>query len=109
LFELLGPPKRTEEKEMDNAAQKQDLLRRAFANLTSVRNNLPEKLVNQQVLYQQFDSALNQLEQAGENVNEWRRSDNHEPLHALEFKAKIDAILRFFTIKQENTQIGFHN
>jgi hypothetical protein len=78
-------------------------------NLNAVRANLPEKMVNQPTLYQQFDTALNYLEQAGEDVHEWRRSDDEGPLHSLEFKAKIDAILMYFTIQQENTQIGFHN
>jgi hypothetical protein len=94
---------------MDNATENQDLLRRAFANLKSVRANLPEKLVNQPTLYQQFDTALNQLEQAGQDVHEWRRLAGQGPLHALEFRAKIDAILLFFTIEQEDAQIGFHN
>lgn len=93
---------------MPNATQNQDLLRRALVNLKAVRNNLPEKLVNQPTLYQQFDTALNQLEQAGEDVSEWRRWGDEGPLHSLEFKAKIDAILMYFTIEQQDTQIGFH-
>jgi hypothetical protein len=93
---------------MPNTPQNQDLLRRALVNLKAVRTNLPEKLVHQPTLYQQFDTALSQLEQAGEDVNEWRRSGDEGPLHSLEFKAKIDAILGYFTIRNQDTQIGFH-
>jgi hypothetical protein len=93
---------------MPNAVQNQDLLRRALVNLRAVRANLPEKLVNQPTLYQQYNAALGQLERAGEDVNEWRIGGNNGPLHSLEFKAKIDAILAYFTIRKEDTQIGFH-
>jgi hypothetical protein len=93
---------------MPDTPQNQDLLRRALVNLNAVRTNLPEKLVNQPTLYQQFDTALDQLEQAGEDANEWRISRDERPLHSLAFKAKIDAILAYFTIRKENTQIGFH-
>ncbi len=93
---------------MVTTGQNQDLLRRALVNLKAVRTNLPEKLVNQPTLYQMFDTALDQLEHAGEDVSEWRRSGDEGPLHSVEFKAKIDAILMYFTIQQENTSIGFH-
>jgi hypothetical protein len=51
---------------------------------------------------------LNQSEQAGEDISEWRRSGDEGLMHSLEFKAKIDAILGYFTIRKENAQIGFH-
>ncbi len=93
---------------MLNTVQSQDLPRRALVNLTAVKNNLPEKMVNQPSLYEMFDKALDQLEQADVDVSEWRRSGQDGPLHALEFKAKISAILMYFDIEQKQTQIGFH-
>jgi hypothetical protein len=92
---------------MVNTVQTEDLVRRAFVNLKALRANMPEKSVHQPSFYQMFDTALNQLEQAGADVSEWRRSDDEGPLHSLEFKAKIDAILMYFIIKQEKTSIGF--
>jgi len=81
---------------------------RAYANLTAMRNNLPSGYVHEEDFYKMFDTALNELQQAGAEVNEWRfPPDAVGGIDALEFRAKIDAILLYFTIEQEKTAIGF--
>lgn len=94
---------------MANAVQPQDLIRRAFVNLKSLRDNMPAGYVYQESLYKTFNHALDQLQQAGEDVSEWRLSSNAVgETEGLEFTAKIDAILMYFTIQQQQTSIGFH-
>jgi len=44
------------------------------------------------------------------DVSEWRMPyDAVGNIHASEFCARIDAILMYFTIRQEKAQIGFRN
>ena len=94
---------------MTNAsAQADDLIKRAYVNLTSVRANLPSGYVHEEGFFKMFNQALDELQQAGVDVSEWRM-----PRSALgnidgnEFRAKIDAILMYFTVQHENTHIGF--
>lgn len=87
-----------------------DLLRRAYANLKSIRENLSGGYVHDEGLFNMFATALNQLQQAGVDVREWRMP--HDAIGNIgdnEFRARIDAILIYFIFRQENTQIGFHN
>lgn len=85
-----------------------DPILRAYANLKAVRNNLPDKNVFQHGLYTMFNSALDELQQAGVDVREWRLPSNAVGnTHAKEFAARIDAILMYFTFQNEKTTIGF--
>jgi len=90
------------------AVQIEDLIRRAFVNLKSLRDNVPAGYVHEGSFYGTFNLALDQLEKAGEDVSEWRLPPNAVgETDGLEFKAKIDAILMYFTIKRQKTPIGF--
>jgi hypothetical protein len=86
-----------------------DSVLRACANLKALRDNLPSRFVFQEGLYKMFDSALDELQRAGVDVSEWRLPPNAavDNIHSNEFRAKIDAILLYFTIKQEKMPIGF--
>ena len=93
----------------DTAAQRDDLIRRACSNLQALRNNLPDRFVYQEGMYAMFAQALDELHQAGEDVGEWRLRGRVGEVHAREFGARIDAILMYFTVTQENVQIGFRH
>jgi hypothetical protein len=85
-----------------------DSILRAYVNLKSVRDNLPDKNVFQPGLYSMFNNALDQLQQAGLDVGEWRLpGDAVGNTHAKEFAARIDAILMYFIFQKEKTPIGF--
>jgi hypothetical protein len=85
-----------------------DAILRAYANLKAIRDNLPDRFVYQQEFYTMFNEALEELQQAGVDVSEWRlRPDGLGNTHATAFRAKIDAILTYFSIRQEKTRIGF--
>lgn len=86
-----------------------NLLLRAFANLKAVRENLTRGYVHEEEFFQMFDAALDQLQQAGVDVTEWRfPADAVGNTDAGAFRAKIDAILTFFSLRQEKVEIGFH-
>ena len=94
---------------MADAAQKDDLIRRAYVNLTSLRENMPDGYVHEKSFYKSFNQALDQLHHAGYDVNEWRLASNAVgETDGSEFKQKIEAILKYFTIQQERTAIGFN-
>ncbi len=94
---------------MSNAAAAQaDLIQRAYVNLKSVRDNLPERgYVIEKTFFAMFNRALAELQGAGKNVSEWRMPpDAAGKIHSSEFRAKIDAILMYFTVQQQQVQIG---
>jgi len=85
-----------------------DPILRAYASLKAVHDNLPDKNVIQPGLYTMFNNALDELQQAGVDVREWRLPSNAVGnTHAKEFAARIDAILMYFTFQNEKTTIGF--
>lgn len=94
---------------MPDADAQPDLIRRAFANLKSVRDNLPSGYVHDAGFFKMYDQALDQLQRAGHDVAEWRM-----PATAIgnvdgnEFRAKVDAVLTYFTVREKDVQIGFH-
>ena len=57
-----------------------------------------------------FERALNQLQQTGADVSEWRlpRSAVGE-IDSSEFLAKVQAVLVYFTILKEKTPIGYRS
>ncbi len=91
----------------DSNAQS-DLIRRAYANLKSVRDNLPSGYVHDAGFFRMYDQALDQLQQSGNDVAEWRM-----PATAIgnvdgnEFRAKVDAVLTYFTVREKDVKIGF--
>jgi Asp-tRNA(Asn)/Glu-tRNA(Gln) amidotransferase A subunit family amidase len=90
--------------------ESQDLTRRAYVNLTSLRNNLPPGYVTDATFYYMFQRALDQLQQAGHDVVEWRLPHNakqRQETDSSEFLARIDAVLGYFTVLQEKMVIGF--
>jgi hypothetical protein len=85
-----------------------DPILRAYANLKAVRDNLPDKYVFQEGLYTMFNNALDELQQTGVDVEEWRLpSGAVGNIHAKEFAARIDAILAYFMLQSEKLKIGF--
>jgi hypothetical protein len=85
-----------------------DPIPRAYANLKAVRDNLPDRNVFQSGLYTMFNNALDELQQAGVEVREWRLPSNAVGnTNAKEFAARIDAILMYFVFQNEKTAIGF--
>jgi hypothetical protein len=85
-----------------------DPILRAYANLKAVRDNLGPGLVYQESHYKMFNRALDELQQAGIDVSEWRLPSGAVGVtHASEIKARIDAILMYFNVSQEKTPIGF--
>ena len=85
-----------------------DAILRACANLKAVRDNLPDRNVFQTGLYTMFNNALDELQQAGVDVGEWRLPSNAVGnTNAKEFAARIDAILMYFIFQKEKTTIGF--
>ncbi len=86
-----------------------DAILRAYVNLKAVRDDLPAKNVFQKGLYTMFNNALEELQEAGVDVREWRLPPgSFGCTHADEFRARIDAILMYFSIQQQKTKIGFH-
>ena len=87
-----------------------DLFGRAYANLKSVRQNLGTGYVHERTFYEMYNQALNDLEQTGNDVQNWRiPSSAIGSLDAGELRAKIDAILTYFTVQRESVKIGFQN
>ena len=88
-----------------------ELIRRAYANLTGLRENLPKGLVHEGCaeLLDIYKCALDELEEAGFDVNEWRIRTRLGELHVTVLRAKIDAALTYFTVQQKRVQIGFRN
>lgn len=85
-----------------------DRVVRAYVNLKAVRDNLPDRNVFQPGLYTMFDNALDELQQAGVDVREWRLPTKAVGnTDAREFAARIDAILMYFNFEKERTTIGF--
>jgi hypothetical protein len=85
-----------------------DQILRAYANLKSVRDNLPDRNVFQPGVYTMFNNALDELQQAGVDVREWRLpSDAVGNTNAKEFAARIDAILTYFIFQNGKKTIGF--
>ncbi len=55
-----------------------------------------------------FNNALDELQQAGEDVREWRLPNNAVGnTNAKAFAARIDAILLYFTFQNEKATLGF--
>lgn len=95
----------------DQGTQTADLTLRAYVNLKSLRKNLTPGYVTEVTFYDMFNRSLDQLQQAGNDVAEWRLPHNardRQETDSSEFFARIDAILGYFTILQEKTVIGFH-
>ena len=95
----------------DTATQTADQTRRAYVNLASLRKNLSPGYVTEATFYDMFERSLDQLQQAGHDVAEWRLPHNakeRQETDSSEFLARIDAVLGYFTILQEKTAIGFH-
>ena len=92
----------------NTTAQNEDLIKRAYVNLTSLRKNIPGGYVQEATYYEMFNRSLDQLQQTGVDVSEWRlpRVAQGE-LDSSEFFARIDAILTYFTISTQKTTIGF--
>jgi len=85
-----------------------DPILRAYANLKAVRDDLPDKNVFREGLYAMFNNALDELQEAGVDVREWRLPGSAlGNTHAKEFAARIDAILMYFSFQTKKTTIGF--
>jgi hypothetical protein len=85
-----------------------DPILRAYANLKAVRDNLGLGLVYQESHYKMFNRALDELQRAGIDVSEWRLPpDAVGVTHASEMKARIDAILIYFTAQTQKPPVGF--
>jgi hypothetical protein len=83
----------------------EDLIRRAFHNLTALRANVPKGYIERKYA-EQFHHALDQLEQVGYEVQEWRIPPS--ALHEFEYEdlvTRLDAVLGYFERPQE--RIGF--
>jgi len=95
---------------MSTVVTTNDAIRRAYVNLKALRTNLPRGYVHEEGLFKMFNRSLDELQQAGVDVSEWRMPhDAVGNTDATEFAARIDAILMYFTLRQEKTQIGFCN
>jgi hypothetical protein len=91
-----------------NNTDHDDPIRRAYANLMSLRANLQPGYVTDTIYYTMFDNALDQLQQAGANVSEWRiPRQSVGNLDSGEITVRIDAILTYFKVVQEKIPIGF--
>ena len=85
-----------------------DPILRAYANLRAVRGNLPSGFVHEKGLYLMYNQALDELQQVGVDVGEWRMPfDAVGETDAKEFGARIDAILMYFSIREQKAPIGF--
>jgi hypothetical protein len=73
-----------------------ELIRRSFYNLSALRSNVPKGYIERKYA-DQFHHALNQLEQPGFDVQEWRISSS--AMLGFERKdlfIKMDAVLGYF-------------
>lgn len=87
-----------------------DPILRSYANLKAVRDNPPERSVFQSGLYTMFNNALEELQQSGWGIREWRLPSNAlGNTNAKEFAARIDAILMYFTFQKGKMTIGFRH
>jgi hypothetical protein len=96
---------------MPNSANANDLVNRAFVNLSTLRENLDMTGYVQEWAVDIFNRALDELQQAGQDVTEWERIPLVEVdlgVDQYEFRAKIDAILMSFPRPEEKGPIGFH-
>jgi len=83
----------------------EDLIRRAFHNLSALRANVPKGYIERKYA-DQFKHALDQLEQVGFDVQEWRIPPSD--LREFEYEdlvTRLDAVLGYFERPQE--KIGF--
>jgi hypothetical protein len=93
---------------MSTAIKTGDPILRAYANLKAVRDNLGSGYVHEEGFYRQYNSALDELQQAGVDVAEWRIPHRDVGnIDGKEFRAKIDAILIYFSVQNPKTKIGF--
>ncbi len=93
---------------MTSTDEQSDLIRRAYANLESLRDNLTPGYVHEPGFYKMYDQALDQLQQAGNDVGEWRIPAGAVGfIDGNEFRAKVDAVLAYFTVQKEQVKIGF--
>jgi hypothetical protein len=93
---------------MSTAARTGDPVLRAYANLKAVRDNLGPGYVHEEGFYRQYNSALDELQQAGVDVSEWRMTHSDVGnIDGREFRAKIDAILIYFNVQTQKPAIGF--
>jgi hypothetical protein len=82
----------------------EDLIRRAFHNLASLRSNLPKGYINRKYA-DQLHHGLDQLERAGYDVDEWRVPHSTRDLEHQDLAIRLDAVLGYFSNPQE--KIGF--
>src|SRR5277367_4481238 len=89
--------------------EREDLLKRAFANLTSIREHVTLGNVFQDTHLNLYNKALGYLKQAGEDVSEWRLPPTAEQgaMDSSELRALIDSILVYFQLKESKASIGF--
>jgi len=88
----------------------EDHVKRALVRLNALRGNLDMTGYVEQGVVEIFNSALDELQRAGEDVSEWKTispSEVYQGVDQHEFRAKVDAILMSFTVQQERVQIGF--
>jgi hypothetical protein len=91
-----------------SAVKTGDPIMRAYANLKAVRDNLGNGYVHEEGFYRQYGRALDELQQAGVDVGEWRIAHSEVGnIDGKEFRAKIDAILIYFSAQNPKTKIGF--
>jgi hypothetical protein len=93
---------------MSTTVKTGDPVLRAYANLKAVRDNLGSGFIHEEGFYQQYDLALDELQQSGFDVKEWRIPHGaFGSIDGNEFRAKIDAILIYFVVQKPGSTIGF--
>jgi hypothetical protein len=92
-----------------NAPQGDDLLKRACLKLETLE--IPELPVSFWYDSEQvniYNSALDDLQKAGDDVQEWRMSRSQlDGLDAAAFRSRVAAVLAYVRIPR-TPQIGFH-
>ncbi len=85
----------------------EDLIRRAFHNLSALRANVPRAGYLESKYADQFHHALDQLERVGFDVREWRipTSAVMGDFEPEDLVIRLDAVLGYFEKPQE--KIGF--
>lgn len=87
-----------------------DHVKRALVKLNALRENLDMTGYVEQGVVDIFNNALDELQQAGEDVSEWEKispSEVYQGVDQHEFRARVDAIVTSFTVHQERLEIGF--
>jgi hypothetical protein len=87
-----------------------DLMCRAYVNLTILRDKLPSGRVHEEALFRIFNQSLEELRQAGLDLNEWRLPEEAvEKTDAQEFRSRIDAIMTYFSVRDEKVKLRFRS